>query len=668
MFSTIGQRIATTTVVLLLIIVLLMASAATTQFRGRLAVDEALAGLASGRAIDSAREHAARRLAEISDRLDQLSDATVAEVRERIADVEKALAAMPSGSSTAGKVNEAFADYRQSIEAFIGQSARIAANEAEWERIEEGFQSPLDRLMKSRAESADADGAVEVAQMMTLVGGARRLTAIYIRDANVAETATLARLKDQGEALAGKWAEITAKLQRLQRNYGSGTGAPAMKELAPLIEKTNALLTELVPQKLARSDLRSKVVSTSAARIDDQLSQLSREAGETVARTAGALPEELAAGTWLIVGVGAVGILVGLAFIFILIRSIAPPIRNLTEAMAQLAQRDLTVAIPGLDRRDELGRMAQTLLVFRDGLGEAERLAAEQQKIAQAARLEFMDQTVALLTSETGEVVRSLSAAADLVQEKASSVDDAVEKTNQRAASVGEASEQATRNVEIVAAAAQELSGAISEISRQVGDSMLATETAVTKANGTSQTIANLRNEVSKIGAVVDLITNIASQTNLLALNATIEAARAGDAGKGFSVVASEVKQLAQQTARATEEIREQVGAVQGQTQEAVSAIGGIAEIIQDLNRLASGVSNAVDRQGAATNEIARNVEEAATGMATVSKTIQDVIHLAQTTGAAADAMLASAKGVGDQSTRLSRSIDSFVDRLKLSS
>ena len=656
---TIGRRIGAVASVLSIIIVILVASAATTQSRGRQAVIDALAGVASGQKVDAVRDRLVDVMTEVNGSLHRGTPEALGAIRKNLGEIEQLLSDLPK------EVADRAAVYRKSIEASLERSAKIVALEADWEPLTETLSPPLDRLLKSRAESADADGAIEVAQTLSLVGEGRRLAAIYLRDANMAGDDGLPALAAQSEALIKKWAEVAAKVTRLQRNYGSGTGAAAMRELAPAVERTVALIGELAPAKLARAELRAREIEQNSASLEGAIVEVARSSVAEVERTAGRLPEDLAIGTWVILGVGAVGLLIGAGMIMLLTRTIAPPIRELTGAMTALAGKQMSVEVPGVDRKDELGEMAQAVLVFKDSLIDAERLEAEQKERAEAARAQFMSQAITYFTDETGDVVQAVSSAAGLVHEQASVVSAAVGQTNAQAAAVANASDQATQNVEIVAAAAQELSASISEIAQQVGRSMSVADRAVTEAQRTSETIEALRDAVGKISAVVGLINQIASQTNLLALNATIEAARAGEAGKGFSVVASEVKQLAQQTARATEEIQAQVQAVQTQTSGAVEAIMGIGGTIRDLNALAAAVAAAVEEQGAATKEIAQNVEQAALGMATVSDTIQQVVRLAQSTGGSASAMLSSAEGLGVQSGRLSQSIDSFVGRLK---
>ena len=226
---------------------------------------------------------------------------------------------------------------------------------------------------------------------------------------------------------------------------------------------------------------------------------------------------------------------------------------------------------------------------------------------------------------------------------------------------VAAAAEQASTNAQTVATAAEELSASISEISSQVAQSTKISGKAVETAAATNASVQGLADAAQKIGEVVQLINDIASQTNLLALNATIEAARAGDAGKGFAVVASEVKSLANQTARATEDIAQQVNAIQGATRHAVDSIKGISDTIGQINEIATAIASAVEEQGAATQEIARNIQQASHGTNEVSTNIVEVTKAAGETGSAATQVLAAAGEVSEQSERLKSEVDSFL-------
>jgi methyl-accepting chemotaxis protein len=277
---------------------------------------------------------------------------------------------------------------------------------------------------------------------------------------------------------------------------------------------------------------------------------------------------------------------------------------------------------------------------------EAERQkaaeAAEQQRLAEE-RAERMEALIQDFDAKVSQALETVAGAANQMQHTSQSMGATAEETSSQSTVVAAAAEQASANVQTVAAAAEELASSVAEIGRQVEQSTKMAESAVAEANHTNETVRGLAEEAQKIGDVVDLIADIAGQTNLLALNATIEAARAGDAGKGFAVVASEVKNLANQTAKATQDIADQIGSIQGSTEEAVKAIKGIGDTIGGINDIATSIASAVEEQGAATGEISRNVQEAAQGTQEVSSNIVGVTQAAAETGTAASQVLTAA-------------------------
>ena len=267
--------------------------------------------------------------------------------------------------------------------------------------------------------------------------------------------------------------------------------------------------------------------------------------------------------------------------------------------------------------------------------------------------------------SEIQGIVSVVTSSATEMQASSKSLSDMADNTARQSQVVAAASEEATRNVETVSSAAEELSASISEIARHVQDQSHMTSQAVTEAESTNATIKELGIASTEIGQVVKVITSIAQQTNLLALNATIEAARAGEAGKGFAVVANEVKELARQTARATEEISEKINAIQGSTGIAVTAIGSIGESIRKINEISTTIASAVEEQTAATNEISRNVAEAARGTAEVTNNISGVSQAATDSGTASADMLAAAQGLTQESVKLDEAATSFLERMR---
>ncbi|MCW8915569.1 MAG: cache domain-containing protein [Magnetovibrio sp.] len=348
-------------------------------------------------------------------------------------------------------------------------------------------------------------------------------------------------------------------------------------------------------------------------------------------------------------------------------RGITLPINALSGAMGVLSSGNHDVEIPGVERGDELGGMAGAVNVFKQHMIRAEQLDAEQkaEQLERQKRAERIDQLTQKFDMDAAGMINTVSSAATELQSSSQSMTGTADQTMQLSTGVASASEQASANVQTVASAAEELSSSISEISRQVSQSTQIAGDAVAEVDGANDKVQGLAEAANKIGEVVALITDIADQTNLLALNATIEAARAGEAGKGFAVVASEVKNLANATAKATEEISAQIGGIQGATKDAVQAIGSIGGIINQINEISSAIAAAVEEQGAATQEIARNVEQAASGTQEVSSSIVEVTHGASETGSAAGEVLSASNELSRQSEMLRSTVDTFLSDVR---
>jgi len=365
----------------------------------------------------------------------------------------------------------------------------------------------------------------------------------------------------------------------------------------------------------------------------------------------------------------AIGVVIGLGAAIYLFLVIKGAIEGLLGDIHQITNHEYGAdSILGAHRTDEFGVVAraldQTKSVLVDGeRREQEQKTAEEQQVKEreAERMRMAER----FETSVGAVVETVSAAANQMQSTAQAVSGTADQTSQQSTAVAAAAEEASANVQTVASAAEELSSSISEISRQVSQSTQIAGAAVAEVDGANEKVQGLADAANKIGEVVALITDIADQTNLLALNATIEAARAGEAGKGFAVVASEVKNLANQTAKATEEISNQIGGIQGATRDAVSAIGSIGGIINQINEITSAIAAAVEEQGAATQEIARNVEQASSGTQEVSSNISLVTQAASETGSSATQILDAAAELGRQSDMLNGEVGDFLNTIR---
>jgi len=516
----------------------------------------------------------------------------------------------------------------------IDKSTTLAARAS---RSAENYMSSAFQLL---AETTEAGNAKLIAQ------------ATASREAFLAAMASIQKdLPEQASVIQPTFAKFQAAFAVCRPiMLAAGKTTTAADNLAVALQ----LKAECVPEMNKAIDAQIEMVNgfvASAAKLSDQMTIDANSAIRTV---------------WI---ASIVGLLLGLAVaLWIGIKGLAQSVGRLKGMMEKLAANDLTIAITGTERRDELGDMARTLDVFKTNALEVQKMRADQQvneKRAADQRKSDMNRLANDFESAVGEIIETVSSSSTELEASAGTLTATAERSQEITTMVAAASEEASANVQSVASATEEMASSVNEISRQVQESARIANDAVDQARNTNDRVGELSQAASRIGAVVELINTIAGQTNLLALNATIEAARAGEAGRGFAVVASEVKALAEQTAKATGEISQQINGIQAATQGSVAAIKQISTTINRMSEISSTIASAVEEQGAATQEISRNVQQAAHGTQQVSANITDVQRGANETGSASSQVLSAAQSLSRDSNRLKLEVGKFLNTVR---
>ncbi len=488
------------------------------------------------------------------------------------------------------------------------------------------------------------------------------LTSLISEAAIAKNTASLVPLQDRFKAASDLLIKASAKMpdKELKQTIAD------MLAFGQNGESVFALRAAEI-EAAARADKTIDENVTIQRSLDRAVAVLVGEAEKSMQSGSAKLVEDLGRNRMLLMIVAAASLLVaGGIGVFYVQRRLVRRLTSIGDAMRRLSSGETDLTVPAAADNDEIGEMARSLEVFRSGEIDRRTMAARQEseQAAQRARGAAIERMIGEFRATVTSVITAVSDNVGRMETTARTLSSIAAEADNQARAASSSSEQTSSNVRSVAGATEELGASILEISDQAAQANSVVERATVIAQSADQLVGQLSSGASRIGDVIKLIRAIAEQTNLLALNATIEAARAGEAGRGFAVVASEVKTLASQTAKATEEISGQIGAIQGSTAQAVEAIRQITSVMGDISRFTSTIAASVEEQSASTQEIGRNVHEAATGARELAGNMATVTEAIEETNRSATHVLDASSALTAQAGTLQQAVDDFLDRV----